>query len=377
MDILEGFKRSRAWRSLFVLGLILALEVWCRPVRANPFPPLIPSLKVADEITFCGERVPLEIQDVRERFEKEMLLSLWDRPQVILWLKRSRRYLPIIEDILRRGGVPHDLKYIPVAESALRPHAGSRKGAIGFWQFREDPGRRYGLTINGRIDQRRNIFSSTRAAVRCLKDLHEIFRSWALAAAAYNMGKDGLLSEIMEQGTRNYYRLYLPLETQRYLFRIISVKLILENPESYGFQLTHKDYYPPLSFDRVEFECFEETPIALVANAAKTHFKMIKDLNPEIRGYYLAPGKHVILVPRGGSKGFQPRYKKRLREFLEAGRDKIYIVREGDNLSAIAEQFDIPITSLILWNKLDPRKPIHPGDKLVIYPSGASGGESR
>jgi hypothetical protein len=352
---------------LVVLALAFPLRVQGEPIKTHVFPSLLSSLKVSENLSFCGERVPVEIQDVRERLEKELLLSLWDRPQVILWLKRSRRYLPIIEKILKEGGVPDDLKFIAIAESALRPHAGSRKGAIGFWQFRTAPGRKYGLIINARVDERRNVFSSTRAAVRCFKDLYDIFESWTLATAAYNMGKDGLMSEIIEQGTRDYYKLYLPLETQRYLFRILSVKLILENPEGYGFRLSQRDYYPPLAFDRVEFQCFEEIPIRIVAKAARTHFKKIKDLNPEIRGYYLAPGKHVILVPKGASKGFQVRYKEHLRKFLEARRDKIYIVKEGDNLSTIAERFDIPLTSLILWNKLDPRKPIHPGDKLIIY----------
>ncbi|MGD9056663.1 MAG: transglycosylase SLT domain-containing protein, partial [Desulfobacterales bacterium] len=96
---------------------------------------LMTNIKINESLDFCGEPVALDIQEVRERLEKELLLTIWDRPQVALWLKRSTRYLPIIERMLRENDMPDDLKYVAIIESALRPHAGSRKGAIGFWQF--------------------------------------------------------------------------------------------------------------------------------------------------------------------------------------------------------------------------------------------------
>ncbi len=117
------------------------------------YPALISSLKIDNSHGFCNEDVPIKNQEIRERFEKELLLSLWDRPQVILWLKRSHRYLPHIEKILKANGMPDDLKYIAVAESALRPHSGSKKGAIGFWQFTAATGRKYGLVVNEFVDE--------------------------------------------------------------------------------------------------------------------------------------------------------------------------------------------------------------------------------
>ncbi|MFC1876887.1 transglycosylase SLT domain-containing protein [Thermodesulfobacteriota bacterium] len=335
-------------------------------VSAN-FPSLMSSLKIDNLHTFCNEEVPIKSQEIRERFEKELLLSLWDRPQVILWLKRSHRYLPHIEIMLEENGVPDDLKYIAVAESALRPHVGSRKGAIGFWQFTPATGRKYGLVVNKHVDERRNIFASTAAAIRYLKQLHQDFGSWTLAAAAYNMGEGGLMAEIMEQGTNNYYTLYLPLETQRYLFRILSVKLIFSDPETYGFRLTKKDTYPPLSFDQIQVACSQEIPIRIVAQAAKTHFKTIKDLNPELRGHYLAKGEHTILVPRGASTGFQERYTNLEKKYSATREERIYIVKEGDNLSIIADRFGIPLAALIIWNRIDIQRPIHPGDRLMIH----------
>ncbi len=330
------------------------------------FPYLIQSLNINSPINFCGEDVPVNNQEVRERLEKELLLSLWDRPQIVLWLKRSKRYLPYIEKALKQNGLPDDLKYLAVAESALRPHTGSEKGAMGFWQFVAGTGKKYGLIINENIDERRNIFASTQAAVKYLKDLHKQFGSWTLAAAAFNMGEDGLTAEILEQGTNDYYQLYLPLETQQYIFRILSVKLIFTDPAKYGFNLTAKDYYPPLTFDRVKVNCPQEIPIRIIAQAGKTHFKVIKDLNPEIRGYYLSKGKHDILVPKGASDGFQARYRDYIKKYVSARKERIYIVKKGDNLSTIADKFDVPLKNLLIWNHLDTNHPIHPGERLII-----------
>jgi membrane-bound lytic murein transglycosylase D len=328
---------------------------------------LVSSLKIGGPLDFCGERVPIETQEVRERLEKELLLTLWNRPQVILWLKRSRRYLPYIEEKLKDGGVPDDLKYVAIAESALQSHAGSPKGAMGFWQFTESTGQKYGLVINKHIDQRRNIFASTQAAIRYFKYLYETFGSWTLAAAAYNMGEDGLMAEMVTQGTDNFYLLYLPLETQRYILRIVVVKLIASNPQRYNFQLSDEDYYPPLAFDRIEIDLLKDVPLKLIAQAAGTHFKIIKDLNPEIRGHYLPAGRHAILLPRGASKDFQVRFQPLFKNLGVDESDRIYVVKKGDTLTSIAERFNVPLSALIIWNRLDPRAHLRPGNHLVIH----------
>jgi hypothetical protein len=335
-------------------------------IESARFPSLTAALKIPTPLTFCDEPVPLEVQEVRERLDKELLLSLWDRPQVILWLKRSSRYLSIIEKMLKDAGLPEDIKYAAIAESALRPHAGSHKGAIGFWQFRKGTGRMYGLRIDRRVDERRNIYPSTEAAIRYFRELKKTFGTWTLATAAFNMGENGLMTEILEQGTNDYYRLYLSLETQRYVFRILSAKLILSDPARYGFHLSPVDLYPPLEFDRVTFDLARETPIRAVAEAAKTHFKMIKDLNPEVRGYVLSSGSHTLSVPKGAGLGFQERLRGILTEAALDREGQVYVVKQGDNLSSIAEQFNIPLPAIILWNRLDPNQPIHPGDRLII-----------
>ena len=339
--------------------------------QEDTIPPLSESLRLEQKLSFCGEAAPMEDSEVRERMEKELLISLWDRDQAILWLKRSTRYLPAIEAMLSQAGLPDDLKYIALAESALRPHVGSPKGAIGFWQFLPETGRLYGLTINDQIDQRRSLSASTKAAVAYFSKLYEEFGSWSLAAAAYNMGEEGLKAEILAQDVKNFYRLYLPLETQRYLFRVLSAKLILENPERYGFHLQEEDYYPPIKFNTVELTCYEETSLTVVAQTAQTDFKRIKDLNPELRGHYLAAGTYALAVPENTPTGFQKRFDKLHQEWSQKRQEWIYIVQPGDNLSTIAESSRVPLAAILIWNRIDINSPIHPGDRLIIQPVGS------
>jgi len=350
------------------LVLFMALGIGVAMGEEAAVPRLEESLRLISSLEFCGEPVPLDDPDVRERMEKELLLSLWDRDQAVLWLKRSTRYLPSIEAMLAEAGMPDDLKYIALAESALRPHVGSPKGAIGFWQFMPETGRRYGLTIDAAMDQRRNLAAATRAAIAYFGELHDTFGSWSLAAAAFNMGEEGLQAEILAQGVRNFYRLYLPLETQRYLFRVLSAKLILTQPEQYGFYLQDKDYYPPVSFKTVELTIYEETSLAVVARAAGTDFKRIKDLNPELRGHYLAAGTYSLAVPADTLPGFQERFIQAQQEWLAQRKERVYVVQSCDNLSTIAEQFRVPLPAILIWNRLDARDTLHPGDRLIIYP---------
>ena len=334
---------------------------------ALPRPSLLAGIRIQPPLDFCGEPVPLDNQEVRERLEKEMLITLGDRPQVILWLKRSLRYLPIIEKMLAKYGLPEDIKYVAIAESALRAHAGSPAGAIGFWQFMRATARRYDLVVNSDLDERRSVFKSTKAAIAYFTDLYTDLGSWTLAAAAFNMGEEGLKSEILLQKTRDYYQLYLPLETQRYIFRIISAKLIISDPQRYGFHLTADDLYPPLKYERVEVVCSQRTPLTIVAKAAGTYFKKIKDLNPDLRGYFLPEGIHIVLIPEGSAAEFDSRFESELAVWNKESGRLVHVVQPGDNLSTIADIYGVPLPALLKWNDLNPHKHIHPGDQLIIY----------
>ncbi len=329
---------------------------------------LTEGVTLPDQLALCGESVPMDIAQVRERFEKEMLLSLWDRPQVVLWLKRAPRYFPYIEQQLKQQNLPDDLKYLAVAESALRPHVGSPKGAMGFWQLMPHTARNQGLKVDENMDERRNVYLSTPAALAYLKMLHEKFDSWTMALAAYNMGEEGLAAEVLAQDTKNYYHLYLPLETQRFIFRILSVKLIMTQPEAYGFTIDGRQQYKPQAFDTAEVDLFQEVPIQLIAKAADSHFKTIKDLNPHLRGHYVQSGHLRINLPPGSAKGFKARFKKLVVEYGRALQQRIYVVQSGDSLSTIADKFDVPLAAILIWNRLDMNQPIHPGDRLILYP---------
>ncbi len=329
---------------------------------------LVDAVRVKGPLTFCNEPMPLDIPQVRERFEKAMMLALNDRAQVLLWIKRAPRYFPLIEKTLKADRMPDDLKYLSVAESALRAHAGSVKGAMGFWQLMPETARKYGLRVDPYIDERRNLRISTPAVMRYLQDLHKKFASWTLAAAAYNMGEEGLKAEILEQNTRDYYHLYLPLETQLFIFRVVAIKLILSDPRHFGFDVHQEDLYQPLKFDPVEIDCFQETPLRILAQAAGTYFKTVKDLNPQIRGYYLRPGHYRLDLPPGSGSGFKSRFKELISHYQAKKEASVYVVRQGDSLSEIAERFEVPLASLLIWNRIGLDHPIHPGDRLVIYP---------
>ena len=328
---------------------------------------LINALKISEPLTFCNEPVPLSDPDVKERLERELLVSLDNSDDVILWLKRANRYFPHIEKVLKNNSLPDDLKYIVIAESSLKPLATSNKGAVGFWQFIESTGNKYGMKINNDIDERRNIFNSTEAAINYLKYLHTIFTSWTLAAAAYNMGEEGLKTEMLMQKVNNYYQLYLNQETQRYVFRILAAKIILSNPEKYGYYLTEEDLYKPVQFDRVEITANQPVPLFIIAQAATTYFKVIKDLNPHIKNYYLPAGKHNLLLPKGTASGFSERYENILKQWNDEKEKSVYTVKNGDNLSTIAKRFNVSVKAIMIWNGISKTKNVSVGDQLFIF----------
>ena len=276
--------------------------------------PYLVQFQTPRSLAFCGEKVPLERDDIWERLDREFLLSLGKEAQVILWLKRSRRYFPYIEERLKHYNLPEDIKYVAVAESDFYPNALSPKGAAGFWQFIEETGQRYGLIKRDRIDERYSFPKSTDAAFEYLKFLHEQFGKWTLAIAAYNCGEERVSQEIEEQGVRDYFDLDLPQETEEYLFRIFAIKIILSNPAQYGFELPESEYYRSLDIKEVTFYLPKPLHIKIIADAAQTTFKAIRDLNPELRGHYLPDGNYTLFIPNKNSEKFSSRLKTKIEE---------------------------------------------------------------
>lgn len=364
-----GYKivTSCAWMAV-VMVLAFSSQADCehKVSAMEPIPSLIQSIRFSEDIIFCGTRVPLEDPQVKAMLEKEILLALWNRPQVILWMKRAAKFFPHIQQILTREQLPDDLKYVPVIESALRPHARSSANAVGYWQILKDTGQRYGLRIDTRVDERRNIFKSTRAACFYLKKLFDEFDSFFLALAAYNMGEHGLAVEIDIQETSNYFELYLPLETQQYVYKIIAAKLILENPEKYGFDLEPVDLYPVFTFSQLNFSSDKQLPLVLIARAAGISFKTLKIMNPEIRGYYLSPGRASLLVPKGSEKDFNTRFADLYEQWQTRTHKKFHIVKSGESLISIAKEYNMSLAALLRLNNISLKKMIHPGDRLVV-----------
>jgi len=292
---------------LFVLAGALtlctvAVVVATVPPAPDPPPPYrvnLSTMRLPDSLSFCGEPVPLDELDVRQKLERELLAISQDDGQVILYIKRSATHFPTFERVLKEEDAPDDLKYLSVAESALYM-AQSSKGAVGLWQFIPETGRRYGLLINDSVDERRNVEKSTRAAVRYLKDNQRAFRGWTLSAAAYNMGEGALADDIKFQRRVSYYDLYLNEETSRYLFRILAIKVIMANPQAWGIVIDKRDRYDMPATETVEVR--ERIPdLAAWAAEHGCRYKDVKLLNPWIlRRALPAPptgGSWAVLVP--------------------------------------------------------------------------------
>ncbi len=214
------------------------------PIPVHDFPP---------SLQLCGERVPLERLDVWEMMDQSFVLSVYNQEQVILWIKRANRYFPYIEKRLRERKMPDDIKYVAVVESSLRTYAVSSAKATGPWQFMEKTAKRYGLGVDSTIDERLNFERATEAALNYLDELHRLFGNWGLAIAAYNCGEDRVAKSIEMQGVSNYYDADLPLETERYIFRILAAPiLILAEPERYGYRVSALRVYPVVETDRIE-----------------------------------------------------------------------------------------------------------------------------
>ena len=264
-------------------------------------PRALHTFELPARLEFAGETVPLTRWDVGERLEREFLLSLGNPAQVVLWLKRSARYFPYIERELKRAGLPEDLKYVAVIESALLPGAYSHASALGIWQFIATTARRYGLAVTTGWDERRNPERSTAAALAYLRELRQRFPEWPLVLAAYSAGGEGRIEQALRhQGVTSYYQVTLSDETERYVFRALAAKLILSEPERYGFEVPHEQRYRAYDADVVGIElrdrrCRERA--GLGGGPAPT--RELKTLNPEIVDDWLGKGRYEIRVPKG------------------------------------------------------------------------------
>ncbi|MCP4884739.1 MAG: lytic transglycosylase domain-containing protein [Flavobacteriales bacterium] len=241
----------------------------------------IKALKIPEDLSFAGEKVQINKTDIRERIDRELLVNTYWQSNALLWFKRTNKYFPVIEPILKEKGVPDDFKYLSVIESDLR-NVSSPAGARGMWQMLKDAGRENGLEINDNVDERYHLEKATKAACDYLIEAKERLGNWTLAAAAYHAGNYGIEKRLKEQMVDSYYDVLAGENTERYVPRIVAAKEILSNPEKYGFEFDKDDLYElgPTYVVQVD------TAITNIADFAKkfdTNYKELKMYNPWLR----------------------------------------------------------------------------------------------
>ena len=237
---------------------------------------------------------------MRERFDRELLSFSYFHSSIFLMIKRANRYFPILEKILKEEGIPDDFKYLAVIESCLDQRALSPTKAAGIWQIMEQTGKEAGLVITPDVDERYNLEKATRAACRHLKASYDATGSWTLAAASYNTGRARVMRQIEAQQTRNFFDMQFSEETNRYVYRILLAKYVLEDPSRVGFYLTQNELYFPVETFAVQVD----TAIPNLTEFAKSYgltLQILKDSNAWMRDNSLKrhPGKtFTINVPK-------------------------------------------------------------------------------
>ncbi|WP_298115392.1 lytic transglycosylase domain-containing protein [Flavobacterium sp.] len=253
------------------------------------------------EVDFAGEKAPLQIADVKERFDRELLVNANLHSSTILIMKRANRAFPIIEPILKQYGVPDDFKYLAVIESALM-NAVSPSGAKGVWQFMPDTAKEKGMEVNDGVDERYHLKKATEAACKYLIQAKEKFGNWTLAAASYNGGITGVNNKIAEQKVSDYYDLLLTDETSRYVFRILALKEIMKNPTLYGFDVAKHELYDNIPTKTIEVDS-SITDLATFAKSQGINYKILKIHNPWLRDKKLnnpTKKKYQLEIPTEG-----------------------------------------------------------------------------
>jgi membrane-bound lytic murein transglycosylase D len=260
------------------------------------------ALEIPKTLDFSGEELPVYTPDIRERMDRELLVNTYWQSNGLLLLKRSHRYFPVIEPILKSYGIPDDFKYLALIESGLQ-NVTSPAGAKGFWQIMEATGKEYGLEINSNVDERYHLEMSTHVACKYLLKAKEKFGNWTLAAAAYNAGIRGISNQLERQQVKNYYDLLLGEETGRYIFRVVALKEIINHPHKYGFNFTVSDLYAPIPTSTIQLDT-AVTDFVQFANKLGLNYKQLKIHNPWLREGFLNNKSRKLYTLEIPEKGY-------------------------------------------------------------------------
>ncbi len=278
------------------------------------------------------------------------------------FLKRSRRYTPMMKEILTEYGLPHDLIYLSMVESGYNPHAYSWARAMGLWQFISSTGRLYKLDRSWWYDERKDPIKSTHAACQFLRDLYNQFGSWELAMAAYNGGPGRVSRQIKKQKTIDFWKLKLKRQTMDYVPLIMAAAVIAKNPEKYGFH--NIEFEDEIVWEEVEIDkCLE---LGVVAREIGCTEQQLKDLNPELLRKYTPPNtkKYVLKVPPGTKDKFWAAY-----EGMPSPKETSWVqhkINRGETVSTIAAKYGVSQYAIFEANNLSRRSKIYAGKKLIV-----------
>jgi membrane-bound lytic murein transglycosylase D len=257
--------------------------------------------EIPDKLDFAGEKVPLDRFYVRESLDREIMANTFMHSSTILMFKRASRWFPVIEPILKENNIPDDFKFLALAESNYG-NAVSPSGAEGFWQFLKATGPKFGLEISEEVDERYNVEKSTDAACRYFRAAFQEYKNWTLVAASFNRGIDGVGKAVEKQYVSDYYDLTLVDETARYVYRILAMKQVYNNPAKYGFYLRQSDFYPPLSTYTITVDT-SISDLPAFARKMNLNYRILREFNPWLRRYTLTnktAKKYVLTLPKEG-----------------------------------------------------------------------------
>jgi membrane-bound lytic murein transglycosylase D len=321
--------------------------------------------------------IPIVFNDAVEYFVRHF--STEKRKVFAGWLKRSKRYAPMIREILREHGLPEDLIYLAMIESGFNAKAYSPARACGPWQFIYSTGGRYGLRVNHWVDERRDPEKSTVAAALYLKDLFNQFGCWHLAAASYNAGEKRIERAIEKHETDNFWELRkyntLPRETKEYIPRLLAAAIIAKDPEKFGF--TNIDYDSPIK--AVNERVPGGASLAVIAKAASVDVSTLRGLNPELLTGITPPdaADYTIKLPESTRK-------ERFRSQLAAGLERegkvrqavAYTLKKRESLARVLKRYKVTRGELMLVNNCEQDLKIRPG-KVVYIPRFSAADERR
>ncbi|RKZ12637.1 hypothetical protein DRQ53_02965 [bacterium] len=269
-------------------------------VNSSTTAPLLDRYPVPARLELCGEQIPLERADVHQRFEEEWTRYLVNQHWLIKWDRRARDIFPYVESQLAAAGMPDDLKYVLIVESGLESRAYSSAGAAGWWQFIHATGKRYGLTRNSVVDERRDLGLATEAAIAYFTKLYDEFQSWPLALSAYNAGEKRVRDELKRQGESSFYDLSLPRETEAYWFKAAAIKVLMENQRAYGLSLPDDPWVATVCDTMQVKVTADRLQLRDLASGAGISYRAFRELNPAFRKSWVPRGTHRLVIPREG-----------------------------------------------------------------------------